>query len=237
MGVAALAALLILSAADQESGVGPSAPVENAPVTVTVPPPVASAQPAPAPDLAPEPAKASLPLAAPTEEPRRLSRVLEDRPEAGPSVGGFVVGSFAVVGLLGGAFLLLRRFGKHSRLLGGGSAIQVLSRKALGPKQEIFLVEVGAKVFMIGSTRDRLSTLGEFSSPDDVARLRAKLPGRKEDSLRTEFSESLREGLREEEGLPAAGSAAKEGPREDRVYASIADELSEIRKTVRAWRA
>jgi flagellar biosynthetic protein FliO len=147
-----------------------------------------------------------------------------------------MVGSFAVLGLLGGAFLLLRRFGKNSRLLAGASAIKVLARKPLGQKQEIFLVEVGTKVFMIGSTRDHLSTLGEFSSPDEVAVLRANLPERKDDSLRREFHQSLRDGLRGEEGSPAEGPA-KAGPREDRVFASIADELAEIRKTVRAWRA
>jgi flagellar biosynthetic protein FliO len=162
----------------------------------------------------------------PVEESRRVSRPLVENAEPGPSIGGFVVGSFAVVGFLGGAFLLLRRFGKNSRLLGAGGPIRVLARKALGPKQEIFLVDVGGKVFVIGSTRDHLSTLGEFAAPDEVARLRANLPEHRDDSHRMEFSQSLREGLREEEQ-----------PREERVFASIADELAEIRKTVRAWRA
>jgi flagellar biogenesis protein FliO len=158
-----------------------------------------------------------------------------DPAQPGPSVAGFVVGSFAVVGFLGAAFLLLRRFGKNSKLLGGG-AIKILSRKALGQKQEIFLVEVGSKVFMIGSTRDRLSTLGEFASPDEVATLRAGLPDRRDDSLRMEFNRSLSEGIRDEERLPSE-SSAKAAPREERVFASIADELAEIRRTVRAWRA
>ncbi len=79
---------------------------------------------------------------------------------------------------------------------------------------------------MIGSTRDHLSTLGEFAGPDEVAVLRANLPERKDESLRVEFNQSLREGLRKEEA-----------PREERVFASIADELAEIRKTVRACRA
>jgi flagellar biogenesis protein FliO len=109
----------------------------------------------------------------------------------------------------------------------------VLARKPLAPKQEIFLVEVGTRVFMIGSTRDHLSTLGEFTSPDEVAVLRANLPERKDDSLRREFHQSLRDGLRGEE----ATTADPKGPREERVFASIANELAEIRKTVRAWRA
>jgi flagellar biogenesis protein FliO len=214
MGLLALFALAALLA-PQESA------AETADVTVSVPPAQAASPSAPPVAAAPQTA-----LAIPAQEPPRAPRPLEDRVEPGPSVGGFVVGSFAVVGLLGGGLLLLRRFGKNSRFLGNGGPIKILARKPLGAKQEVFLVEVGARVFMIGSTKDHLSTLGEFSGPDEVARLRADLPERKDDSHRTEFRESLREGLRDEEA-----------PREERVYASIAEELAELRKTVRAWRA
>jgi flagellar biosynthetic protein FliO len=240
MGLAALLACIALAAAgsldvarDEQEPI--PAPQASDAVTVTLPPALPSRPEPEAAPAAPEAPKPAAPVAIPVEQPRRASRPLEEKPEAGPSMGGFVVGSFAVVACLGAAFLLLRRFGKNSRFLGGGNAIQVLARKPLGPKQEIFLVEVGAKVFMIGSTRDHLSTLGEFSAPDEVATLRANLPERRNDSHRVEFHQSLREGLREEEG--PAGTSAKAGPREERVFASIADELAEIRKTVRAWRA
>jgi flagellar biosynthetic protein FliO len=216
MGLLALLALVSLLA-PQES----AAAAEPGDVTVSVPAAQAAVQAAPPAESAPVAA-----VAIPAQAPVRVSRPLEDRIEAGPSIGGFVVGSFAVVGLLGAALLLLRRFGKNSRFLGNGGAIKILARKPLGAKQEVFLLEVGARVFMIGSTRDSLSTLGEFSTPDDVARLRAELPDRKDDSHRADFRDSLREGLKDEEA-----------PREERVFASIADELAEIRKTVRAWRA
>lgn len=220
MGLAAIVACIALAAAGQD------APPETADVPATLPPALSARPAAEAVQAPPESPRPSAAIAIPAEEPRRAPRPLEDRPEPGPSVAGFIVGSFAVVGLLGGAFLLLRRFGKNSRLLSGGGAIKILARRPLGQKQELLLVEVGPKVFMIGSTRDRLSTLGEFASPDEVAVLRSNLPERKDDSLRSEFNQSLREGLRGEET-----------PREERVFASIADELAEIRKTVRAWRA
>jgi len=223
MGLAAVFFGMALAVGVQEAA--PSTQESPAVPAVTVPPALPANVPPPV-AAAPEPVKAAAPHAIPVEEPRRASRPLEEKPEAGPSVGGFVVGSFAVVGCLGGAFLLLRRFGRSSRLLGGGNAIQVLARRALGPRQEILLVEVGSKVFMIGSTKDHLSALGEIAAPDEVALLRASLPERRGDSHRMEFNRSLREGLSEEEK-----------PREERVFASIADELAEIRKTVRAWRA
>jgi flagellar biogenesis protein FliO len=224
MGLAAFIACVALGAAVQDPAPAPAA--ESADLRVTLPPAL-PARPSPdAAPVAPDPAKPSGPLAIPVDEARRVPRPLEEKSEPGPSLGGFMAGSFAVVGFLGVAFLLLRRFAKNSRLRGAAGAIRVLARKPLGPKQEIFLVEVGTKVFMIGSTREHLSTLGEFAQPDELAQLRAKLPESREDSHRMEFSQSLREGLRDQEQ-----------PREERVFASIADELAEIRKTVRAWRA
>jgi flagellar biogenesis protein FliO len=221
MGLAALLACVALGVAVQDPAPTPAADASD--LGVTLPPALPARAPA---EAAADPAKSAPVLAIPVDEARRVSKPLvEEKAEPGPSIGGFMVGSFAVVGFLGVAFLLLRRFGRNSRFLGTADAIRVIARKPLAPKQEIFLVEVGTRVFMIGSTRDRLSTLGEFAAPDEVALLRANLPERREATHR-EFSQSLREGLRDEEK-----------PREDRVFASIADELAEIRKTVRAWRA
>ncbi len=152
-----------------------------------------------------------------------------NRPEAGPSLGGFVFWSLAVIALLGGAFLLLKRFAGNSRILGGSPVLHVLARKPLGRHQEILLVEVGPRVLVLGSGREGLSTLAEFSQPDEVARLRARLPKGREESAPALFRESLKEGLREAEA-PAPPAPPEE------VYASLAGELAEIRKTVHTWK-
>jgi len=129
MGLAAVVFGIVLAVAQEPA----PATQESADVpAVTVPPALPANVPPPA-AAAPEPVKPAATHAIPVEEPRRVSKPLEEKPEAGPSVGGFMVGSFAVVGCLGGAFLLLRRFGRSSRLLGAGNAIQVLARRALAP--------------------------------------------------------------------------------------------------------
>jgi flagellar biogenesis protein FliO len=217
MGLLSLIALAAL-AAPQES-----AAAADAGSLVTVPPAQAAAPaPAPAADPVPPVRSEEKAIAIPTQDPPRERIPLQDpKSEPGPSLGGFFVGSAAVVALLGGALVLLRRYGKNSRLLGNGGPIRVLARRPLAAKQEIFLLEVGGRVILVGSTREHLSALGEFRGPDEIAALRAQLP-----ELRSDFRESLREGLHE-----------AEAPREERVFASIADELAEIRKTVRAWRA
>jgi flagellar biosynthetic protein FliO len=219
MGVLALLACAVLAAPQEPAA-------EPADASASVPAAIPSAPPALPLPAAAESVPALPALAIPAQDPPRQARFLEDRPEPGPSVAGFVAGSVVVVALLGGALFLLRRYGRNARILGVGGPVRVLARTPLGPRQDVFLVEIGPRVFVIGSTREHLSALGEFSGPDEVAALRAGLSARPEDSRRAEFRDSLREGLRDHEA-----------PREDRVFASIADELAEIRKTVRAWRA
>jgi flagellar biogenesis protein FliO len=196
--------------------------------TVALPPQAEAVEPAPvpsAPVAAAESARRVVVPADPAPAPRRLG----EGPSDLPSLGGFVAASVLVVGLLGGGLWALRRFGRGSRLLGGGGPIRVLGRKGVGARQEILLVEVGARVLVVGATRDGLSPLGEITNPDEVAALRADLPGRRDESERASFQATLKEGLAAPAPAPAAETQG--------VYASIAEELAEIRKTVHAWKA
>jgi flagellar biogenesis protein FliO len=193
--------------------------------TVQLPP--SAPEPVQAPPAAVEAPAASARLILPTA-PAAESRRIADGASDGPSLAGFVTASIGVVALLGGAVFLLRKYGRGRRFLSGGGPIRVLGRKTVGARQEILLVEIGTRVIVVGSTRDRLSALGEIANPDEVAVLRAELPARREESQRAAFKDTLREGLK---GAPAPAEEAKG------VYASIADELAEIKKTVHAWKA
>jgi flagellar biogenesis protein FliO len=220
MDALAIAALVLAALQDPAAGPPSAPPDPSAAATVALPPFPEAAAPTPE----PEPARAAARIP-PPEPPKAPSRKLSDGPEPGPGIGGFVLWSVVVMALMAGTFVLLRRLARGSRFLAGGGAINVLARKPLGQKQEVFLVEVGPKVFLVGSTRDRLSTLGEFAGPDDVASLRASLAGGKG----ADFRASLRAGL---EG----GEAAEPVASESAAYASIAEEIAGIRSMVRAWR-
>jgi flagellar biosynthetic protein FliO len=191
-------------------------------------PAVAEALQAPKPAETPAESVRRIPVEdVPAAEPRRLS----ERAESGPSLGGFVVASVAVVLLLGGAFWLLRRYGASSRLLGAGGPVQVLGRRPLGVRQELWVVAVGRRALVLGSTSSGLSTLAEITNPDELAALRAEAPERRADSERKAFADSLRREMKGEP-LPAPAAGA-----EDRAFETIAQELAEIRKTVHAWKA
>jgi flagellar biogenesis protein FliO len=229
----AIAALVL--AAAQDPAAGPHAPPPSFAETTVALPPLPEPETPPAAKSETEPARAAARILPAGPEPAP-SRKLEDRPEAGPGLGGFILWSGVVMALMAGTFVLMRRLARGSRFLAGGGAINVLARKPLGQKQEVFLVEVGPKVFLVGSARDRLSTLGEFSNPDDVASLRASLAGGRGDSAGADFRASLRAGLRrEEEGTDGRAPAAP-APSESAAYASIAEEVAGIRSMVRAWR-
>ncbi len=192
-------------------------------------PPVDESEPVPlqavAPEPEPPPAEPLPRRIVPVEDPA-VSRKITDRPEPGPGLGAFALGSAAVVALLLAAFVLFKRFARNSRFFSGSGPIRLLARKALGGRHDLFLVEVGPRILLLGASRDRLGTLGEFSEPDELARLRADLPGRAEGTFRESFRETLREGIR-----------AEERPAPEGVYASISEELAEIGRTVRAWKA
>lgn len=210
MGLIVFAAAAL--AALQESGDAP---------TVQLPPALET----PAPAVDEKPARVIVPPAAvETAAPRRLS----DGAAAGPSLAGFVSASIGVVALLGGAVFLLRKYGRNSRLLGGGGPLRILGRRSLGARQEVFLLELGPRILVVGSAREGLRTLSEITNPDEVAVLRAELPGRREESSRAAFRDTLREGLK---AAPAPAEEARA------VYASIADELADIKKKVHAWKA
>jgi hypothetical protein len=166
----------------------------------------------------PEPAPAVIP---PPPAPAAGPFLPPSGPAPGAGLGSFLVGSFAVLGLLGGGFLLLRRLGRGTRLLGGG-AIEVLARRALGPRQELFLVDIGPRVFLIGATRDRLSPLGAFA-PEEAAELRARLGAAPAPPAPSRAP------------APEAAGPAEDGEADP--YDSLVEELAEIRKTVHAWKA
>ena len=60
----------------------------------------------------------------------------------------------------------IKRFGPKAQL--GGSAIRILSRSHLSPKQSLALIRVSDRVMLVGITPDRISHLTTFDDPVGV---------------------------------------------------------------------
>lgn len=99
-----------------------------------------------------------------------------------------------LLGILGLIFFLayaVKRFG----IAGAGrdssqEGWRILGAKSLGPKRQVYLLEAGSKIFLIGVTDKTMSSLGEISDAKDHELL-VELSQKKEKSFPT-FQEVLR---------------------------------------------
>ena len=140
-----------------------------------------------------------------------------------PGMGG-AIGAMAVVfALLLGAFVLLRKFLGRSRFFAPASAMRLLARRPVAPRQEILLVEIGTRVLIVGATRESLSRLGEVTGAEEIAALRARCGAAPLESapVRAPRLESV-------ETAPAEIRPAAS-------YDGVLEELTKIRTTVRDW--
>jgi len=149
-------------------------------------------------------------------EERKIGR----DPASEPGLGGAFAATVVVVALLLGAFLLLRKFMGRSRLFAPGSSMRVLARRPIAPRQEVVLVEIGPRVLVIGATRESLSRLGEITSAEEIAALRARCGAAPDSS-------AIR--------IPRAAEPPAEEARPAASYDGVLEELSKIRSTVRDW--
>lgn len=102
-----------------------------------------------------------------------------NEPETAPiseSAGSALVrmfsGLLAVLGLIGGAVWLSRKF------LGGrfqsdrrGRGIQILASRAIGSRQGLLLAEAGGMVWLLAQSPDSVSLVAEIKDPDALRRL------------------------------------------------------------------
>ncbi len=109
------------------------------------------------------------PIARPIKRRARAERPQAIKQSAGTGVQWYRNGFVA----LGAVLLLiaiiawgLKRFGSKGQL--GGSAIRVLSRSHLSPKQSLALIRVSDRVMLVGITPDRISHLTTFDDPAGV---------------------------------------------------------------------
>ncbi len=73
-----------------------------------------------------------------------------------------------------------RRFFATPGAASGSSAVQVLSRSAFSPRQQVVLIRVGRRVLVVSDNGQQLSSLAQISEPDEVAALLGQVRERTE---------------------------------------------------------
>jgi len=66
---------------------------------------------------------------------------------------------------------LLRRFLPGSRRLGRSSAVEILSRSVINPRQSLCLVRLGNKLLLVGLSPNHMSPLASINDPEEIAQI------------------------------------------------------------------
>jgi flagellar protein FliO/FliZ len=85
-----------------------------------------------------------------------------------------------VLGLIFGLAYLLKRFNLAGpRVDSGTDGWRLLGTRALGPRRQIYVLEVGSRILVIGATDRMMSPLAEITDPAEQAILKEGLSKRK----------------------------------------------------------
>jgi flagellar biosynthetic protein FliO len=76
-----------------------------------------------------------------------------------------------VLALIAGTAYLLRRFLPGSQRVGRSSAIEILSRSVINPKQSLCLVRLGNKLLLVGLSPNHMSCLANIDEPEEIAQI------------------------------------------------------------------
>lgn len=137
-----------------------------------------------------------------------------------------------VMALLGVAYFLVRRWIPAARS-NENRALRIVARTTLSPKHTVALVEVGRRYVMIGMSPDRISTLSEFTEPNEVADLTLRMRAGN-NTGRGEFDKLLGKEAAEfverpdEYGIPLQSKPRREPVKEDPV-ADLVTRLQTLR--------
>ena len=91
--------------------------------------------------------------------------------------------------VLGLAWLSTRLVGHRMGLASRGRMVRVLENVPAGRDRSIMLLEVGGRIYLVGSTADRISLIDAIDDPDVIERVLAQTPPEQPSHLPASFRE------------------------------------------------
>lgn len=98
-----------------------------------------------------------------------------------------------VLGVIGAAAYMVKRFVPSRRLLGGSGALRIVSQTHLTAKQQLMLVRLGGRLVLLGVSPDRINTLSIVDDPEQVALILGDVASTHAGSVSRAFAESMEE--------------------------------------------
>jgi flagellar biosynthetic protein FliO len=126
--------------------------------------------------------------------------------------------------LIYGSLWLLRRFTQTGGRRPGQLLVNIVEQTTLAPGRSVYLLEIGSRLLLVGSTANQISTLAEISDPAEVAELQGLRQS--EHEAPPPFATQLRSLLDRAAGRQSAGGST-DGETDGTLHARI-QELREI---------
>lgn len=142
-----------------------------------------------------------------------------------------------IIGLiLAGRWMYAKAGGRVAAHVGSGGPIEVMSRTAIAPKQNVLLLRVGQRVLVVSESSAGLRTLSEIDDPDTVADLLTHVQTSTPNSFSSSFTKLMGYAGRSESQLdddPMLGGEQHE-PTFDRARETVSSLLGKVRQVTRA---
>jgi flagellar biogenesis protein FliO len=101
----------------------------------------------------------------------------ERQRESGPGFADVTLKLTFVLLLFGGAAVLYRKYGKPVPTFGGEEVIRLWANRSLGLGSEMYLIEVGDRMLLVGKSGSGMATLSEFTDQAVIAELKSHCVG------------------------------------------------------------
>ncbi|HWI62402.1 MAG TPA: flagellar biosynthetic protein FliO [Symbiobacteriaceae bacterium] len=135
--------------------------------------------------------------------------------------------------VLGLAWLSTRMIGYRVGLASRGRMVRVLENVPAGRDRSIMLLEVGGRIYLVGSTSEKINLIDAIEDPEVIERLLAQAPAEQPGTLQAVLPASFRDVLAKVRGggarteAPAAPAAE---PEEESAEERLKQQLERLRR-------
>jgi flagellar biogenesis protein FliO len=126
-----------------------------------------------------------------------------------------------------------RRLGMPGSTNKTGQTLQIISRLALSPRQQILLIRVGRRCVLVGNSGAQMNPLCEISDAEEAAALLGQTITESKESVTATFGDVL-DGAQQQFDAESSPKPQSDSPEEDPALAAARDQITNMVDKVRS---